>query len=69
MANNPSQCKKALGHSGSHGWEWLEEDAFITGAVIKQVPEAFEKPYHGIKVDFKTVASHLEKRTVSASSV
>ena len=22
MANNPSQCKKALGHSGSHGWEW-----------------------------------------------
>ena len=33
-----------------------------SGEVIKQVPEAFEKPYHETKVDFKTVASQMEKR-------
>jgi len=31
--------------------------------VIKQVPEAFEKPYHEIKVEFKTIVSQMDKRT------
>ena len=34
-----------------------EEDAFIIREVIKQVPEAFEKPNHEIKVDLKIIAS------------
>merc|ERR1712032_305928 len=43
-----------------------EEDAFIIREVIKQVPDAFEKPYHQIKVDFKVIASQMEKRIGNA---
>jgi len=48
---------------GNKGAFSEEEDAFIIREVIKQVPEAFEKPYHQIKVDFKVIASQMEKRT------
>jgi len=43
-----------------------EEDDFIIREVIKQVPKAFEKPYHEIKVNFKTISSQMEKRTNQA---
>merc|ERR1719391_1239585 len=50
---------------GNKGGFSEEEDAFIIGEVIKQVPDAFEKPYHEIKVDFKIISSQMEKRTNS----
>merc|ERR1719222_315005 len=50
---------------GNKGAFSEEEDDFIIREVIKQVPEAFERPYHETKVDFKTIAAHMEKRTGS----
>merc|ERR1712032_757734 len=51
---------------GNKGAFSEEEDALIVREVIKQVPEAFEKPYHQIKVDFKIIASQMERRTGTA---
>merc|ERR1719222_1662304 len=48
---------------GNKGAFSEEEDDFIIRQVIKQEPEAFENAYQGNKVDFKTIASQMEKRT------
>jgi len=48
---------------GNKGAFSEEEDDFIIREVIKQVPEAFEKPYHETKMDFKSMSSQMEKRT------
>jgi len=48
---------------GNKGAFSEEEDDFIIREAIKQVPEAFEKPYHEIKVGCKRIASQMEKRT------
>jgi len=48
---------------GNKGAFSEEEDAFIIREVIKQVSEAFEKPYYQITLDFKIIASQMEKRT------
>ena len=52
--------------AGNKGAFSEEEDDFIIREVIKQVPDAFEKPYHEIKVNFKTISSQMEKRTNQA---
>jgi len=64
-AGNAASSRYERLQVGKKGVFSEEEDAFIIGKAIEQVPEAFEKPYHEVKVDNKTIASQMEKRTGS----